>query len=146
MHAFVCSECERVLPPPADPAETPRNSTRVRLVRRADGTEEEWGTDGKTLAPSALVHDQCLNVPRHGPAVVTSAKNFSHGLAQMPRGEAVYGWPYYASRYLVSESLLKKHMLKTWNALREVRETQQRVEQRLTWIQRFLKLFQWRRT
>lgn len=92
--------------------------------------------------------DRCLNVPRHGSVVITSAKTlaFSSALAQMPRGEAVYGWPYYASRYLAPEFLFKQHLPKTWNTLREAKETHRKVERQLNWVQRLLKRFQRKRT
>ena len=139
--ANTCAECGRHFHLPTDHTAVPKGFTRVRLVRHANGKIEDWGTDAKTLAPSALVCDLCLNLPRHGEVVVTSENTMSFALAQMPRGDAVYGWPYCASRYLAPEFLFRKHLPKTWEALRQTLETQWRVEEKLNFWQRFLSLF-----
>lgn len=136
----VCAECGKNLPStPSDPMGVPDDAVRVRLVRHPTGKVEDWGTSEKTLAPNVLVCDLCLRLTRSDPVRVGNPERLEDTLTTMPPG-AVYGWPYWASRYLVPEALMKKEMPKTWAALQHKEETVREVRRRFRLLDRALAL------
>lgn len=141
----VCTECGKNLPEPkGDPMGVPDGVVRVRLVRHPTGKLEDWGTSEKTLAPNVLVCDLCLRLPRSDPVRVGNPERLEDTLTTMPPG-AVYGWPYWASCYLVPEATMKKETPKTWAALQQKEENVRELGKRFNLLDRLLALWAWAR-
>lgn len=164
---YSCAECARKLPSPKTDDRVPEGSVLLRLVRSPDGTEYEWGTANKTLAPSALVCDLCMShFPRSNPpasvvpeVVVTRLPSLSSppatdaerragqnaraiyqtDLSMMPDGEVIYSWPYYASCYLVRGERLRVTLPTTYAKLQESAVTSVNVEKSLTLLGKLLR-------
>lgn len=138
---LVCAECGKNFPiPKSDPMRVPEGAVRVRLVRHSTGKVEDWGTSEKTLAPSVLVCDLCLRLPRHDPVRVGNSQRLADTLTHMPPG-AVYGWPYWASCYLVPEATMKVTMPNTWAALQQKEENIRELGEKFNLLDRALALW-----
>lgn len=165
-----CAECHRTVGADGRPLD----AVLIRLVRDAQGTECPWGTTEKTIAPHARVCTLCLALlPRHDPlasgdrgVVATRPPLFSEAplskkkrqtdkvaravfataLRDLPPGEAVYGWPYGASCYLVGERLFAEKLPKTRAVLHGRAETARAIEAKFKWYDRLWRLLarKWR--
>lgn len=140
---LVCAECGKKLPAPrGGPMSVPDGAVRFRLVRQPTGKVEDWGTSEKTLAPNVLVCELCLRLSRNDPVRVGNPQRIEDILTHMPPG-AVYGWPYWASCYLVPEVIMKSEMPKTWAALQEKEESIRGLGKKLNLLERVLALWAW---
>lgn len=158
-----CPECGRTVGRDGKPLER----ICFRLVRDQDGKRSDWGASLVTLAPSVLLCVHCIaRFPLHDPldseevldsdvpygtrgAVWTwlpispaGRAIFERDLAGLPAHEAICGWPSSATCYLVTETLTKRLLPKTWALLQQSRKEVQHMEEEISaWSRRLRWLF-----
>lgn len=142
-----CAECQK----PVTDAKGALAHILVRLVRDRAGKVHPWGTAERTAAPAVELCPICLSrLPLRSPVRVSrppisvlARPIFERDLARMPPGVAVCGWPYWASCYLVPESLIAEKLPRAWEKLRASLETTETILREFRLFRRLLQLWRW---
>lgn len=142
-----CAECQK----PVTDAKGALAHILVRLVRDREGNIHAWGTAERTAAPAFELCPVCLSrLPLRSPVLVSrppvsvlARTIFEQDLARIPPGVAVCGWPYWASCYLVPESLIAEKLPRAWEKLQTSLETAKKVESEFRVFRRLLSFLRW---